>query len=492
MVLAAMPRMQWGTVDGVQALWMESAGGFTAGVSFRVGPADEPLPSRGLTHLAEHLALEELGRERLHGSTILTPLFTSIHASGDEEEASDFIQHALRGLARLNAGRLGTEAKAVEAEGAGRPLGMEENLLWRRFGYTGLGRAAAPELATRLADPHEVVQWTSMRFTRQSAVFWFAGQPPRWLEMPLSEGSWAAAPQSATIPWLPLPGSGTFQGDGVGLSMVLPSTPAAERAAHVLLRRAEVLLPRGLARSVRLSTQPIGLDSDHVSLIVDCHGQFVPEVAGSLVGMVDLLSRQAPSLIEFREWLATSEERLQAPDAVAEVVRGQALRLLLGGEPQDIGTWLDARRTVHPAEPMALVREAVGSVIVLTPKDVAWSDPRLNPIVEGSGEGIEGRRMTRVRPESQGVDCILGVDAISEVSGKWGRARVVRYASCVAMVLKADGSRTLLDRDGTMLRIDPADWKEGEMITTLLDHSIPHDRWIHLTGTEMLLPPLGE
>ena len=62
----ATSQLQWGSVDDVPALWMERASGFTAGISFRVGSADERPGWRGLTHLLQHLVLEAFGRERVH------------------------------------------------------------------------------------------------------------------------------------------------------------------------------------------------------------------------------------------------------------------------------------------------------------------------------------------------------------------------------------------------------------------------------------------
>ena len=56
-----VPDLQWGSLDGVSAIWTDSGGPFTAGIVFRVGRADEPLPHTGITHLAEHLALARFG-----------------------------------------------------------------------------------------------------------------------------------------------------------------------------------------------------------------------------------------------------------------------------------------------------------------------------------------------------------------------------------------------------------------------------------------------
>ncbi len=73
MATALSQQLQWGSVDDVPALWLERAATFTAGISFRVGTADERPGWRGLTHLLEHLVLEALGRERVHTNANISP-----------------------------------------------------------------------------------------------------------------------------------------------------------------------------------------------------------------------------------------------------------------------------------------------------------------------------------------------------------------------------------------------------------------------------------
>ena len=50
------------TVDGLSTYWVANGGPFRAVLVFRVGQADETLPTRGICHLVEHLAIEPQSR----------------------------------------------------------------------------------------------------------------------------------------------------------------------------------------------------------------------------------------------------------------------------------------------------------------------------------------------------------------------------------------------------------------------------------------------
>ena len=53
-------------VDGLSTYWVANGGPFRAVLVFRVGQADETLPTRGICHLVEHLAIEPQPRLYAH------------------------------------------------------------------------------------------------------------------------------------------------------------------------------------------------------------------------------------------------------------------------------------------------------------------------------------------------------------------------------------------------------------------------------------------
>ncbi len=362
---------------------------------------------------------------------------------------------------------------------AGRP-GLEETLLRRRYGATGVGRAGLPELAVHHAEPQHVAAWASTHFSRHNAAFWFAGAPPRWLEMPLANGQWHPAPPAEPIGWLPLPGVGAFEGDGVGLSIVVPTGPAAALGVFVLERRAQSLVDQALCKRLAVRARPISLDRTHVAVIADCEQGLVPSVATALVDVVDDLSRHEPTPSELAEWLISSEATLRDPARAADVARTEAHRLLLGGDPRDPEAQLDERRRVRTVDATAEVSRATASLLMLLPSAVRWSDARLARIPDGPTEQVNGKKLSARNGDHSGRALTLGLDAISLVPAKSAAAQTVRYADCEQMLLEGDGTRTLIARDGTIVRLDPQEWKESDAITTLLDNSVPSDRRVRL------------
>ena len=67
------------TVDGVPTLFAPAAGPLRAGLTFRVGRADETLARSGITHLIEHLALFHLNMADYHFNGSTGPVTTDFH-----------------------------------------------------------------------------------------------------------------------------------------------------------------------------------------------------------------------------------------------------------------------------------------------------------------------------------------------------------------------------------------------------------------------------
>ena len=73
-------------VDGVPTLLAATGGPMHAGLTFRVGTADETLARSGITHLIEHLALAPLGLADYHVNGATAPAFTTFHTQGSEAD----------------------------------------------------------------------------------------------------------------------------------------------------------------------------------------------------------------------------------------------------------------------------------------------------------------------------------------------------------------------------------------------------------------------
>src|SRR5918911_1288102 len=89
-------------IDGVPVFWADVPGPFTGAIRFRVGYADETLPTSGVTHLVEHLALRQFGGGPNRGyNGHVGPLFTTFHSDGAPEEVARFLESTCRAFAAL-------------------------------------------------------------------------------------------------------------------------------------------------------------------------------------------------------------------------------------------------------------------------------------------------------------------------------------------------------------------------------------------------------
>src|SRR5688572_11639658 len=117
---SAMLEIQRGEVAGVPLFWTDQTPApRTAGLVFRVGFADEPLPDHGITHLVEHLALFTLGRRLGDYNGLVGPHLTSFFAQGEPDELVAFLRDVAAGLHALPHDRVEAEKRVLLAESAG-------------------------------------------------------------------------------------------------------------------------------------------------------------------------------------------------------------------------------------------------------------------------------------------------------------------------------------------------------------------------------------
>lgn len=129
-----MPAQRTEQVDGVPVVVVEAAGPSRCALIFRVGRADETLPTSGITHLVEHLAMHAVGRTRYDTNAFVDPLRTVFHATGTPEQLTSFLQTVTGALAELPLHRLDGERRIVQTEAAGRGRGPYDEMLTFRFG----------------------------------------------------------------------------------------------------------------------------------------------------------------------------------------------------------------------------------------------------------------------------------------------------------------------------------------------------------------------
>ena len=109
------------SVDGVPVFWTEAGEEMLAGLTFRVGRADESLARGGVTHMIEHLALYPVGVEAAkHYNGQVDAVTTMFLRRGTAEEIAEFFRAVCANLRELPAERLERERQVLRTEAGGR------------------------------------------------------------------------------------------------------------------------------------------------------------------------------------------------------------------------------------------------------------------------------------------------------------------------------------------------------------------------------------
>ncbi|MDQ1655256.1 MAG: zinc protease, partial [Cryptosporangiaceae bacterium] len=320
-------------VDGVPTLFAPVSGPLRAGLVFRVGEADEPLPQRGLTHLVEHLALHRHGITDYHFNGATGAVSTSFHVKGSEDEVVGFFGGVCSSLASLPLDRLATEKAILRTEAAGKGRSVFAELAAWRHGARDHGATAYPEYGLHAATEDSTAAWAAHWFTRQNAVLWIAGERlPPGLRLWLREGYRQPVPRpSAVLP--PVPSYVT--GPCIAYSAHVPESTAAWMFSRFLERQ----LFRALRQDSGLSYQAAASYTEYGdgSAAIEAGADALAETRDAVLGgFLDVLGRIRAGHIDPADTAAVAAQAIEAyrdPATQAGRLSVAALRLLTGREP---------------------------------------------------------------------------------------------------------------------------------------------------------------
>jgi hypothetical protein len=465
-------------IDGVPTFWIEAEGPCYAGLVFRVGQADETVSTRGVSHLVEHLAMGTVG-EPPYGCNAAVGMSTATFwARGSAEEIGSFLQTVCAGLSNLPADRTGLEARVLRTEAVGRSLGPVPRMAWLRYGFTGLALSWLPEYFLNDPQPERVVEWAASRFTGGNCVLWVVGRLPDGLRLPLPAGPRYPLPVSRQIPGLPLPAA--LGGDDECISIgfeserTSTSTTVIRIAANRL--RTQVRHERGLTYQVAGDREPLSTTRAHNMLWLTCLEEQAEAVQTELLNILGDLAAGGPTEQELADDLTAFMRQGTDPDGRVQDVAAAAEYELVGMPASGFADLVEERRAVTAAG-CATELEAMLATAILNGARV--SSQHLPPgfnLYPTTCPPLAGRVFRPVSarwPWEKTNVVIVGPDGISYATPN-GRAASVRWADCVALVLRNDGTRTVLGSDGFSVELKPGAWKEGSDLVRLVDQAIPN------------------
>ncbi|WP_328749726.1 insulinase family protein [Streptomyces sp. NBC_00285] len=459
------------TVHGIPTLFAPRPGEITAGLFFRVGHVDETLPTAGLTHLVEHLALHRLGLSDLHYNGATADTYTLFHVTGGEDEVVTYLNSVCAALGNLPMDRLETEREILRTEAGSRGKGpLSPMPLWR-YGAQGHGLSSYDELGTWSLTADQVRQWAKTRFTRDNAVLWLTGdRVPDGLDLTLPAGRRLPTPAATSA--LPVTPAYLRGDDGhLVFTSVLRRSTAAAVFAEVLGRALfqDLRQKGGYSYSAEADYSPRDADSATLTAYADA----LPQKQDAAVGaFVDTFARLRAGRIEQAELDSARGKllkRYDVPDLGAALLPSYALSLLTGHRILTPEQHRDELGAVGVDDLREVAREAWdGGLLQVPTRGADWAG--LTPAPRFSPSGVSGT----LHPSLEDDDVTLIIGEAGVTLSTPGGLVTVRYDACAAMTTRPDGARRLTGLDGFQVAVEPTLFGEvtAERIA-VLDKAVP-------------------
>ncbi len=484
-----IPEIDHYELDGIPLFHLPAAGATTISLQFRVGMADEPVPQRGMTHLAEHLLLAPLMGEfeSVNGTT--EPLRVSFHARGTPDEASRFLTAVCRQVQRPDTMRIGEEAKVLRTEAAGRSGTpgdrIRGHLVFDRTGYQGFGTAYLPELFLRSLDERRLKDWIGDTFVAGNAAIWISGPLPDDLFIELPSGPRRPPPAMTVIPRFEAPTITAFEdAPGLGASFIVRRSLAATAAFRALQRRLQHALrvDRGLGYEVGGDYLPVDPDQAILFVWASCLPAAARDVQRVLFDQFDIMAQAGVSEEELEAQRQRFDRDLADPAANPGRLDHHVLDVLLGDEPKTATELLDEYWHLEPDHTGRAMRDAMQTMLFIQPTNVPrpqrpfkpYPGPALGSVGDGRQFDYAQGNKSRFRGGPAKPRLAVGERGVCiDVPDQRSRVLAVMWDDCVGVVQDGPASRTIIGRDGYLVHVAAGDWRDGGTAVRLIDRLAP-------------------
>jgi predicted Zn-dependent peptidase len=442
---------------------------------FRVGSWDETARTRGITHVAEHLALFDQRNVRHAYNGHVVGSYTVFWASGSTDEVTGFFSQVTAACSTLPTERIETESGVLAAEAAQRPSTQAERILGALFGPNGPGLESYREWGLGTVDAALVQQWAGRHFTRSNAVFLVSGEPPANLVFDLQQGSYQ--PFQLPSPDVAYrPGTTELmatQPAGICLGARVSRSTAAVATMEVVARRLTEHLrhKQGLAYSVSPLYLPLDRDEAFAFIGADTEEVRAPQLAQSFFEVIEDYARSGPDVDEMDlvRKPVLDADRVDTVGFARSELQRVGLAHLLGYRPL---SWADIdseRQQLEPTDLQDAFESIASRALVIAPEGALPSLPARR---KRTDTPVAGTRYlpSRLIKEPEVDELIVGDAGISgHAHGRW----VTLAWDDLVLALDSESALELLARTGSWLYIEPAGWRRRDDLRKQINRWIP-------------------
>lgn len=468
-------------VDGVPVFSTDIPGPLRAMLIFRVGAVDETLPTHGITHLVEHLAMfplmQTLGAVNRLNATV-EPLRTRFMATGTPHEVASFLSDVTANLTALPLDRVESEKKVLRTEAANRATGSVKGAWTWRFGAVGPGLMDFEEYGLRWLTGEHVAHWAESWFTAGNAVLWLSGPLPENLHLNLKAGERKPVPM---LQPLQLKTPAIYQqGDRwVLLSMLGPRTTAINVGARIFDTRLRdrIRHQSSIAYEVHANYQRLDPSTAEITAFADSLAPNARDAAQALADVARDLAASGPSVEEIAAVRAERRRAWEHPESGLGLLEQQAIEELEGLERQSIAE-LDAEaEALTPAEVAKAFQEALPTSVLAIPREVPMTIAGFTPIPLGSGERVKGVQVSPMAGSGHS-DLIDFSDQGISLTLPNRTTIGMRWSDVVVAPWWSDGRRSLINTEGAGIHIVPEKWQFVQPLLEAIRQRVPQERWI--------------
>jgi hypothetical protein len=472
-------------LDSIPLFHLPSSGATMLSLSFGVGTACEPVPHRGVTHLAEHLLLTGIDGALDHSNGTTEPFRVTFTMRGSPQEASAFLRDVCDQIRHPRLSRMHEEAHVLRSEAnvRGSTLSPQLRAYQLRMGYQGFGIVHLPEFFLRRLDEKVLGSWIEQHMVAGNAVIWISGPLPDDLLVSLEPGPRTEVPHFHEVDDLKTPTLLNDNVDGVAASFNVERGTPIQMALRVLesrLRKA-LRVDRGLGYIVSTDYHPVSPDRALASVYASCLPTSVAEVQRAVIEAIDDMANRGPSEAEIGDLYERAVRDLADPMSYPARLDQWTQDWLRGVTPDPASTILDRIWRLTPEEVATAFRAARDSMLLLLPYGAIrpqrrWEDfpgALLGPL--GKATAFELSSSAKKAGVYAGVKqpkLFIGKEGLALEADRGPRYLLVPWTDAVAVVREGP-NRVLLGADGTFFALFPENWRDGGYATALVDKYAP-------------------
>jgi zinc protease len=481
-----------GEVDGVPAFWVDQGPPHFVALMFRVGAVDETFLSRGITHLAEHIALALSEERGLYHNGHVDMDQTVFVLNDQPAEWERPISALCAALGNLTSEDVGHHRRILQAESNNKTFDGAVRALRNRFGNVGPGLMATHEWGLRWLNHDSTQAWANSSFTRANLVLVATAAPAENIHLDLPEGvrrHRPSYPDLITEPTMAVEGSG-----GVVASFNIERTTANQPILQIIRQELLLALRRGAGQiyDILVDYRPVDAQRAVASLTAICQDVNAAEVAAGMLSALDHLTFAGPALETIRDVVKRFDPARAASSARAHrEMTEMASSRLLGEEPTSLDQLWREIQGIQPEDVSHLVAAAREKLLLMVPPVRGIDNVNLPRLVPTDGTILGGRQHSwQGDPSWRGTRLVHNERGVQIYPSDGSPPFSIEYSNLVACIEENSYRRHLISSSGSVVSVWPGDWTEGSELLGSIERAISPELRLRIDEEPLVTRPL--